>query len=165
MDREAPETKAVEAGDSSLDAQIDHIAVRAADVNATIAFYQRLFGSKHARLYDSASDFGRVDMVAVDGQAWIETFEPGFGYASVEGPAVGLVHFAFNVPDVDAAYQRALDAGAASLRGPAEVELPSQPGVRPRTAFVYGPNGEVIEFINRGWKAQLKWSREEASQP
>jgi glyoxylase I family protein len=163
MDREVREMAAVGAEHSSLDAHIDHIAVRAANVAATIRFYQGLFGSKYAQLYGSGSDFGRVGMVAVDGQAWIETFERGLGYASEDGPAVGLVHFALNVSDVDAAYQRALEAGALSLRPPGDIELPSQPGVRPRTAFVYGPNGEVIEFISRGWKTQLQWSREEAS--
>lgn len=50
--------------------------------------------------------------------------------------------------DVDTAFYRALQHGAAGKVLPRDVDLPAQPQVLPiRNAFVYGPDGEVLEFF------------------
>jgi catechol 2,3-dioxygenase-like lactoylglutathione lyase family enzyme len=60
-----------------------------------------------------------------------------------EEPTEGaLLHFCFRVADVEAAYSRALSAGAVSRIAPMTAQV-----VDGEIAFVTGPNGEVIEFL------------------
>ena len=56
---------------------------------------------------------------------------------------MGLVHIALSFDDVDAAYARALAAGADSVQSPTSFTLPEW---RVRLAFVDGPSGERIEL-------------------
>jgi catechol 2,3-dioxygenase-like lactoylglutathione lyase family enzyme len=128
--------------------QIDHVAIRVANVQVSLAFYRGLFGSTSASVLKEGSQFGRVDVVGVGDSACIELFEENHGFAGKDAPPIGLIHFAVNVGDVDAAYDRAIASGAVALRPPADVELAAKPGTFVRTAFVHGPSGEVVEFIN-----------------
>jgi predicted enzyme related to lactoylglutathione lyase len=58
-----------------------------------------------------------------------------------EEPTEGaLLHFCFRVADVEAAYTRALAAGAISRIAPMPAKVAGG-----EIAFVSGPNGEVIE--------------------
>jgi catechol 2,3-dioxygenase-like lactoylglutathione lyase family enzyme len=54
-----------------------------------------------------------------------------------------LLHICFRVDDVEAAYSRALSAGAVARIAP----VPAPQVVGGEMAFVTGPNGEVIEFL------------------
>ena len=58
-----------------------------------------------------------------------------------------MLHFCLRVADTDAAYARALAAGAVSRVEPGTRRLGEDPLVEVRIAFVGGPNGEVIEFM------------------
>jgi len=49
---------------------------------------------------------------------------------------------------VDAAYARAVAAGATSRIPPRMANLAGEPPAEVHIAFVTGPNGEVIEFLN-----------------
>lgn len=127
---------------------IDHIAIRVVNVEASQAFYQQVLGSLSASLLTEGSPSGRVDLVRVGDSGSIELYEESRGFASNDAPPIGFIHFAVSVSDVDAAYERAIALGAAGLRPPADNELPARPGRKVRVAFVQGPSGEVVEFIN-----------------
>jgi catechol 2,3-dioxygenase-like lactoylglutathione lyase family enzyme len=146
-----------------LEAHIDHVAVRVPDVEATLEFYSHVLGAESAKVFPEGSDWGRIDMIALGPGAAIETFEEGRGFGADDCPPVGFIHVAVGVSDVDAAYERAVGSGCQTLRPPTDIELPLQPGVVPRTAFVYGPSGEVIEFITSGWRSALNYATREGA--
>ena len=58
-----------------------------------------------------------------------------------------LLHLAFRTPSCDAAFARALGAGAEALAEPKTVTIPSDPPTTVRIAFCTGPDGETIEFF------------------
>ena len=127
-----------------------HVAVRAIDFDATLKFYSEGLGCS-VRLEFSVP--GRIDRAAFldlgDGR-YIEVFGQGSTVQSEgrrrrpdEEPTEGaLLHFCFRVTDVEAAYSRALAAGAVSRIAPMTAKV-----VEGEIAFVTGPNGEVIEFL------------------
>jgi hypothetical protein len=59
-----------------------------------------------------------------------------------------LLHNCLRVADVDAAYARAVAPGATSRVAPRVANLAGEPPAEVHIAFVTGPNGEVIEFLN-----------------
>ena len=59
----------------------------------------------------------------------------------------GLVHLAFNVKDSKAAFDRAIAYGAKEKMEPKSMELPSEPPFPVVISFVYGPDGEELEFF------------------
>jgi glyoxylase I family protein len=127
-----------------------HVAIRAIDFDATLKFYSEGLGCS-VRLEFSVP--GRIDRAAFldlgDGR-YIEVFGQGSTVQSEgrrrrpdEEPTEGaLLHFCFRVTDVEAAYSRALAAGAVSRIAPMTAKV-----VEGEIAFVTGPNGEVIEFL------------------
>lgn len=132
-----------------------HVAIRAVDFDATIKFYTEGLGF---RLHFPFAVPGRIDRAAFldagDGR-FIEVFgqasnvqsegrrrEPGED--RTEG---ALLHFCLRAADTDASYARALAAGAVSRVEPVTRRLGEDPLVEVRIAFVTGPNGEVIEFL------------------
>lgn len=132
-----------------------HVAIRAVDFDATLRFYIEGLGF---RLHYPFAVPGRIDRAAFldagDGR-FIEVFGPGStvqsegrrrqpGEERTEG---ALLHFCLRVADTDAAYARALAAGAGSRVEPVTRQLGDDPTVEVRIAFVTGPNGEVIEFM------------------
>ena len=58
-----------------------------------------------------------------------------------------LLHFCLRVTDTEAAYAKALAAGAESRVAPRTSTIGQNPLVEVRIAFVTGPDGEVIEFL------------------
>jgi len=132
-----------------------HVAIRAVDFDATIKFYSEGLGCNvHFRFAVP----GRIDRAAFldvgDGR-YIEVFGSGSTVQSEgrrrrpdEEPTEGaLLHFCLRVADVEAAYARALAAGAVSRIPPRTATLGGDPPAEVRIAFVTGPNGEVIEFL------------------
>ena len=57
------------------------------------------------------------------------------------------MHYAVRVADTDAAYARAISAGATSVSEPVSVDLQGDRVVKIRIAFIKGLDGEVIEFF------------------
>lgn len=134
---------------------LHHVAIRAVDFDATIAFYTDGLGF---RVHHRFAVPGRVDrgafLDAGDGR-YVEVFGDG-STVQAEGrrrrpeeePTEGaLLHFCLRVPDVAAAFARALAAGAEARVAPREVNLGGDPPVGVEVAFVTGPNREVIEFF------------------
>ncbi len=132
-----------------------HVAVRALDFDATLKFYTEGLGF---RVHFPFAIPGRIDRAAFldagDGR-FVEIFGPGStvqsegpARAAGEAPSEGAVlHFCLRAADTDASYVRALAAGAASRVAPVSRRLSEDPLVEVRIAFVTGPNGEVIEFL------------------
>ena len=134
---------------------LHHVAIRAVDFDETIRFYTEGLGF---RVHFPFSIPGRIDRAAFldagDGH-FVEVFGPG-STVQAEGrkrepheerTEGALLHFCLRVADTDAAYAKALAAGAVSRVEPVTRLLGEDPLVEVRIAFITGPNGEVIEFM------------------
>ena len=132
-----------------------HVAIRALDFDETIRFYTEGFGF---RVHFPFSIPGRIDRAAFldtgDGR-FLEVFGPA-STVQAEGrrrqpheerTEGALLHFCLKVADTDASYARAIAAGGQSRVEPRSVRLSEDPLAEVRIAFVTGPNGEVIEFM------------------
>jgi glyoxylase I family protein len=132
-----------------------HVAIRATDFDESLRFYTEGLGF---RVHFPFSVPGRIDRAAFldtgDGR-FVELFGPG-STVQAEGrrrqpneekTEGALLHFCLKVADTDASYARAIAAGAGSRVEPRSVRLGEDPLVEVRIAFVTGPNGEVIEFM------------------
>ena len=120
---------------------LHHVAMNVHSLKETIAFYEAI-GCSFVRAWPA--DAPKSAMVDCGGLC-LEFFENDEG--DPEAAAV-LPHFAFRSDDVDGDYERALSLGAKPRTEPKDVALPSDPVLNARIAFVYGINGEVIEFFN-----------------
>ena len=132
-----------------------HVAIRAIDFDETIRFYTEGLGF---RVHFPFSVPGRIDRAAfldagdgrfveVFGQGSIVQAEGRRRTAHEERTEGALLHFCLKVVDTDASYARAMAAGAGSRVEPGTRRLSEDPLVEVRIAFVTGPNGEVIEFM------------------
>lgn len=147
-----------------LNRGLDHIAIRAYDLDASVAFYTEALGFRFVREW--ALDGGATRAVFLDAgdDRLIELFDAGStppgGSSQPLDPAhrptddergrvAALVHFALRTDDVPALYDRALDAGARPLAEPRKITTDVPDPMTFQAAFVRGPNDEVIEFIDR----------------
>src|SRR4051812_29340594 len=132
-----------------------HVAIRAGDFDATIKFYNEGLG---CTVRYEFSVPGRIDRAAFldagDGR-FVEVFGPASTVQAEGRPRRpdeertegALLHFCLRVADTEAAYAKALAAGAVSRVAPVARQLSQDPLVEVRIAFVTGPNGEVIELM------------------
>ncbi|MFL5281074.1 MAG: VOC family protein [Rhodopila sp.] len=132
-----------------------HVAIRATDFDETIRFYTEGLGFK---MHFPFSVPGRIDRAAFldagDGR-FVEVFGQDSAVQSEgrrrqpdeERTEGALLHFCLRAADTPAAYAKALAAGATSRVEPVTRQLSQNPLVEVRIAFVTGPNGEVIEFM------------------
>jgi glyoxylase I family protein len=133
-----------------------HVAIRAVDFDATVEFYTQGLGFT---VHYGFSVPGRIDRAvfldAGDGR-YVEVFGQGSTVQAEgrrrrpdEAPTEGaLLHFCLRVPDVEASYARALAAGGVARIAPRTAALGGEPPAEVHIAFITGPNGEVIEFLN-----------------
>jgi glyoxylase I family protein len=132
-----------------------HVALRAMDFDRTLRFYTEGLG---LTVRHEFSVEGRIDRAAFldagDGR-YLEVFGPGSTVQSEgrrrrseeERTEGAMLHFCLRVTDTEAAYARALAAGAESRVAPRTAVLGQDPLIEVRIAFVTGPEGEVIEFL------------------
>ena len=132
-----------------------HVAIRAIDFDESIRFYTEGLGF---RVHFPFSVPGRIDRAAFldagDGR-FVELFGQNSAVQAEgrrrrpdeERTEGAVLHFCLKVTDTDASYARAMAAGAASRVEPVTRRLSEEPLVEVRIAFVAGPNGEVIEFM------------------
>lgn len=132
-----------------------HVAIRAVDFDATIGFYTEGLGCTVRYRFAVPGRIDRAAFLDVGDGRYIEVFGSGSSVQAEgrrrrpdEEPTEGaLLHFCLRVTDVEAAYARALAAGAVSRIEPRTAKLGGEPSAEVQVAFVTGPNGEVIEFL------------------
>ena len=132
-----------------------HIAIRAVDFDATLRFYVEGLGFK---VHFPFSVPGRIDRAAFldagDGR-FVEVFGQGSTVQSEgrrrdpseERTEGALLHFCLRATSTDDSYAKAIVVGGVSRVEPVTRRLSEDPPVEVRIAFVTGPNGEVIEFM------------------
>lgn len=115
-----------------------HIALRASDFDRSVNFYKAL-GLKERVRWD-----GAVMLDMGDGTC-IEIFAGGEDRERIDER---FLHLAFRTDDVENAYNNAINAGAVSKSAPYEACPPTAvPPIKMLVAFVYGPDGELLEFF------------------
>ena len=126
---------------------IHHVAITVADFDRSVEFYQAL-GMEVALAWGAKGADGdkRACMLSCGGGAHLELFAGRQGAERGEG---AWQHIALTTPDCDAAWERAMAAGAKVKNAPFEVDIKGTPPARVRIAFCHGPDGEVVEFFQR----------------
>ena len=127
---------------------IHHIALRASDLERSIRFYTQALGFQVIARWQEGEE--TIAMLDTGNGTILEVFHGGTPAAhSWANTAGAMFHLAFSVEDVDGAFSRALEHGATSKIPPQDVDLPAKPQIlQVHNAFVYGPDGEVLEFFH-----------------
>ncbi|MBO4407219.1 MAG: VOC family protein [Clostridia bacterium] len=122
-------------------ARFHHAALRANDFERTLAFYQALGFKIFKRWGEGESSAAMLDIGSGE---YFEVFAGGRD----ETPYGRYFHLAVGVDSCDEAFAAAIRAGAKEKSAPRDADIPSKPEIYPvRIAFVYGPDGEEIEFF------------------
>ena len=121
-----------------------HMALYVSDFDKSLAFYQKL-GMKVYTAWGQGDS--RIALLDTGDGSMLEVFaKPGQEFAS-EGR---WQHLALHVENVEDALQKALAAGAAPRMPVTVMDLDAHPRkITIQSAFVYGPAGEVVEFIKQ----------------
>lgn len=135
---------------------IHHIAIRAKDFEATLAFYTDALGFSlsHSWALPEFNLKQAAMLRSADGHSHIELYDeeadiPAQGRKRLPGePLVqtALLHLCLSVADATDAFHHAIRYGATACLEPMVLAL-GQPAVIVRNSLVYSPNGEVIEFL------------------
>ena len=124
---------------------VHHIALHASDFEKSYKFYTDGLGFKEFRRWKSGE--GRtIALLELGGGEYIELFSDGKTRTCFEEQSGLYVHLALNVKDSAAAFERATACGARPKKLPTAMELPCEPPLPVVISFVYGPDGEEIEF-------------------
>lgn len=119
-----------------------HIALKASDFDKTLEFYKVLGLKERVRWGEGDS---RAVMMDMGDGGCIEIFAGG---EKGERADERFLHLAFRADNVDSAYEAAINAGATSKSAPYEACPPDAvPPIKMRVAFVFGPDGELLEFF------------------
>ena len=123
-----------------------HIAIKAEDFETTLAFYQ---GLGLARRIGWGTDGNRAVMLDMGDGGCIEIFEGGKKRECTADEAnEHWLHLALKTDNVEEAYNTALALGATPRTEPITVSPDgSAPRIEMQVAFVYGPDGEIVEFF------------------
>ena len=137
---------------AAFGARLDHVGLAVADLEAAVSWFCDVFGLvPELTLRVDALDLS-IEMLVhpVHGYRLELLHRPGSQAGRKPGTPgeaalrEGYGHVAFDVTDLDAAYDRALARGARPVMPPG----PSpEPGVR--MAFVADPEGNLIELMHR----------------
>lgn len=134
------------------DARLDHVGLAVADLAAEASWFCAVFGLvRELALRVEPLDLSIEMLIHPDHGYRVELLHrPGSAGDKPDTPAEaalrhGYGHVAFDVADLDAAYDRAVTMGARPVMAP----CPSpEPGVR--MAFVADPEGNLVELLHRG---------------
>ena len=119
-----------------------HLALAASDFDKSLKFYTEGLGMKLAAAWGEGT--GRAALLDIGDGSHIELF--GNGTAQAQENA-RYVHFAIRTTDTDTAFANAIAAGAREKIAPKTVSIPATPPLPVHLAFVYGPDGEELEFF------------------
>ena len=118
---------------------IHHISMKCKseqELERALHFYISVLGLRVARQWPEG--------VMIDtGSGLLEIFNNGEGIREKGA----LRHIAFAVEDTDAIVAKVKEAGYEVFIEPKEITIPSEPQLRARMAFCYGPLGEEVEFF------------------
>jgi lactoylglutathione lyase len=134
-------------------ARLDHVGLTVADLAAAASWFCDVFGlARELALRVDALDLSIEMLIHPEHGYRVELLHRPGGAASPRKAATpaeaalrgGYGHVAFDVTDLDAAYDRAVALGARPVMPP----CPS-PEPRVRMAFVADPEGNLIELLHR----------------
>jgi lactoylglutathione lyase len=140
------------ADQSAEAARLDHVGLAVAELEAAVSWFCDVFGlMPELTLRVEAIDLS-IEMLLhpVHGYRLELLHRPGSradrkpGTPGDAALREGYGHMAFDVTDLDAAYDRAIARGARPVMQPG---LSPEPGVR--MAFVADPEGNLIELLHR----------------
>lgn len=124
---------------------LDHLGIQVADVEASLAYYLRVFapiGMREAMRFPVGESFV-VGLAAGEGA-------PEFWLSPARGPETRELHVAFHAPDraaIDAVHKAAVAAGVEVLHAPRE--WPEyHPGYY--AVFLRDLDGHNVEAVNHG---------------
>ena len=124
---------------------IHHVALYSSDFEKSYEFYTKGLGFKEFRRWKSGEK--TIALLDIGGGVCVELFSNGSSGSDNDGMAGAYVHLALAVKDSAAAFERAIKFGAREKKAPKEMDLPSEPPLHATISFVYGPDGEQIEFF------------------
>ncbi len=138
---------------------IHHVYVSATDYDKSYEFYTKGLG--FTAVHEWGEGESRACMIDVGDGCCIELFpsKKKNDYNLIEkytkenldkipGFDAGIFsHLCFRVENTDEAYEMAMKAGAVSAKTPMDGRINSKEAFDMRIAFVFGPDGEVIEFF------------------
>lgn len=119
-----------------------HVAVKASDFEKSLGFYKDLLELKQVAAWGEGD--GRAVMLALADDSRIELFAGGHKIEQAESP---YIHIAFRVDCPDCIVEKLRKEGYRVKMEPQDVDISGTPGFKARLAFVYGPDGEEIEFF------------------
>lgn len=129
-----------------MSARIHHVAVNCRDLDRSVAFYTDGLGFGSPYYWDAPPLVTRAAFIPADEGTWIELFAGQDTATGPGGAGAGHAHVAIAVPDVQAAFDRVVAAGADVLEAPVTRTLHGDPPREATMAFVAGPDGEVLEL-------------------
>ena len=123
-----------------------HIAIKSADFDKSVAFYKSL-GLTQRVCWGEGSN--RAVMLELADGGLIEIFDGGCKREKTADEVnEHWLHLALKTDDVVSAYNAAIQAGATERTAPITVSPDgASPKISMEVAFVYGPDGEIIEFF------------------
>lgn len=162
----APDSRSLRCMTNPLTSGVDHFALRAYDFDATVRFYTDGLGFTKVYEWISPGLVNRSAFLDAGDGRYLEVFDgdttavPGAAptpLAELPRPSAeerarhaSVVHVALRAADVDAAYARAIAAGATDAAPPFDIEQTGSggyPDMTIRVGFVTGLDGEIVEFI------------------
>jgi lactoylglutathione lyase len=120
---------------------IHHVGLLVKDAQKSLDFYTKGLGAKVTFSFPMGDSGKTIHLVDLGNNAVIEIIPRGEGEEEVNAH---WAHLAVHTDDAKAAYEMAIKAGAVSRSEPREGKLGTMQAC---TAFVYGPDKEVIEFF------------------
>jgi glyoxylase I family protein len=142
---------------------INHLNIVVTDMERSLAFYVGLLGMRQT--FEIALQGAWIEEVTgcQDAQAHCVFVMPSGGgcrlellqYVTPEGAALlpnkhantpGLRHFALEVDDLDAWYEKLRAAGVAFLSPPVTVPFRIVEGIQKRLCYCHDPDGVIVEF-------------------
>lgn len=119
-----------------------HLALKSTNFDKSKEYYTKVLGLKEVKNWGEGDS--RATMLELADGSNLELFAGGISYKKVESP---LIHFAFNVDDVDAMVEKSREFGLMVSVEPKDIDVKGNPGFKARIAFCIGVDGEEIEFF------------------
>lgn len=124
-----------------------HVALQTSDFEKSLKFYTEGLGFKVYRQWVGGTG-KKIALIDIGTGCYFEIFSDGEPHTENHKESGNYIHLALKVDDTKAAYERALQYGAAEMdKAPAHYTLPSQPPINVIIGFVKGPDGEELEFF------------------